>query len=535
MQAGLIAAYDAVEIFASASADYSLSDSGNSVFFTAGLTTYWCPNPADKDPFADIAWSGTVASGTGVVSGELSVSIPPLGIGPLTVTAAALVPADSVSVLLEDFRLYQRSAAWYATWSSLTVTLGIAVHTFGAGSIVGPRLAPTGIPFLGIPPNLGANIAPGASLALGPIPGSRTPSAHTYSGNASCSGGYHVKELGAGAFTAFPVDLTVLLGGTTGCPCEPTLLPALGARDTASGSATSAFRQTITCVYRGRFACTVCPDGRTALIPALWDVWDTTAEQDTCNSSLTLVPNLPKSVQRFGPDYAALIFRGGLPQTTAAYTDVCFDYVADINSGNVQVQTNPHPRESAFLGTVTNAPHIIEAPFSVPTIAPYGWSAEKVFAKATAASVVQPGACPASGEGGGGGPPPPCFPVYEVACQGMRVSNFPAVVDDAVANPQLTPGLYHVDGLARYMDYWSAPHWNYAYWFPPDVESGPVQGFEWPLDNARANPSAYWLPVRSQWVWNPQLPAPEATKKRTDLISAPLSAGGLAGFWGGFF
>jgi hypothetical protein len=533
MLAGLITAYDSLEIFASASANYSLSDPGNGVIFNAGLTTYWCPTP-ERDPFVAIAWSGTVAPGTGAVTGAATVSIPPLGIGPILVTATALVAAGSVSVRLTNFRLYQRSAGWYATWTALTITIGTTAHPFLAGSIAGPRLAPTGIPFLGIPPTLETRISPSAVQLSGPIAGGTSTFSRSYSANSACAGGYRVKEPSAGSFTAFPVDLNILLGDTTGCACEPSLLPAPAAQDTASGIATSGFSQTQECVYRGRFACTVCPDGSAALIPSQWDVWDTTAQQDTCASSVTLVPSLPKSVKRFGPDYAALIYRGGLPQTTAAYSDVCHDFVTDIDTGNVQVKTNPHPRESSFLGTVTNAPHIIEAPFAYRTIAPYGWGADKLYAKATAAVLFQAGSCPPSGEGGGGSPGP-CFPVFDVACEGNRLSNFPAAVDDDIANPQLTPGLYHPDPIARYVDYWSAPHWNYAYWFPPNVDSGPLKPYEWPLDNARANPSDYWLPARTQWVWNPLLPASEATRKRADLISSPLAEGGLAGFWGGFY
>lgn len=532
MQAGLIAAYDAVEIFAAASASAALSDTGNGVVFQAGLTTGWCPNGAAKAPFVEIVWTGSIAVTTGVVSGTLSVSIPPLGIGPVTVSAAALVAQPSASVRLDDFRLYQRAAAWYATWSNLTVTLGATAHTFGSGNIAGPRLAPTGVPFLGVPPTLAASIAPTASQAAGEIPGQTVPFSKSYQGACTCSGGYHVKELGSASYVAFPVSLSVLLGGTTGCPCEPTLLPTASAADTATGLVTAAFAQTRTCVYRGRFSCRTCPDGQTALVPAQWDVWDTTAEQQVCSASLTLLPNLPKSVRRLAPDYAALIFRSGLPQTTAGYTDSCFDYVSDVNTGNVQERTLPHPRESAFLGVVSDAPHVIEAPMSLATLAPYGWGASRLLAKATASVSVSPGVCPL---GEGGGTPIPCFPVFEVACEGSRASAFPTLVDDAIANPDLAPGLYHDDPLARYVDTWSAPHWNYAYWFPPNVDSGPLQPWEWPVDHRRANPTQYWLPARTQWLWNPLLPTSEAKRTRTDLMSAPLADGSLAGFWRTFW
>src|SRR5579871_305657 len=359
MLAGLIAAYDALEIFAAASAAYSLSDPGNGVIFSAALTTYWAPTPVEKDPFVQIVWAGTVAPGTGVVSGSVYVTIPPLSIGPIAVSAASLVAAPNASVLLQDFRLYQKAGGWYATWSALTVTLGGTPHSFGAGSIAGPRLTPTGVPFLGVPPTLETRIVPSADQLSGPITGATGVSSHSYSGSSSIQGGYHVKELGAGGFVAFPVNLSVLLGGTTGCPCEPSLLPSVAAPDTASGAAASAFDQTSTCVFRGRFSCSVCPDGSPALIPAEYNEWDTTAQQDSCAASVTVLPNLPKSVKRLAPDYVALIFRGGLPQTTAAYADVCHDYVSDVNTGNVQLQTNPQPRESAFLATVTNAPHIV--------------------------------------------------------------------------------------------------------------------------------------------------------------------------------
>lgn len=533
MQAGLIAAYDALQLFAAASFDCSLSDATRGAKGSSGLASQFAPNAATLTPGVEIAFQTAVAVTTGAGSSSATVSIPGLDWSQ-SVTTAAWQGSFSASVTIHDYRLYQTNLAWLLSWSSIDVVIGTSSWTLAAGSLTNSFLVPGGVPLLGVPPRLSCPAAIDPAQESGVIPGSTTPGSGSWSCSGSASGGYQVKELGSGIWTAFPITLRVVKGGVTGCPCEPTLVAAVGASDTASLSCEASMTQTASCVDGGRVECWTCPDGETALVPAIFEVYKTTAEQFQTFSSVMALPNTPKCVKRMGPDYAALVFRGGLPQVTAAYTDSCFDFVADESTGYVSETIVTHPRESSFLAKVGNATHVIESPLGLDALAPYGIFADHKKASAIAYVLLQPGSCPSGGGPAGG--PRPCFPTDPTACEGTLTSVLPASVDDLAGNPQMIPALDHVDDVTRYVNYWSAPHWSFGLWFPPDVTDGSgLKPWEWPLFDARANPSVYWLPARTQWMWNPLLPSGEATKTRTDIIAEPLASGALAAFVAGWF
>ena len=546
MKAGLNAAYDAVEFFGSGSCSYSTSDTANGIIYSASARckqTFNYPLPLLVQNFMGCEVNGAVAVTTGTATGSVVVGIFPDGMGGYasSYSVSGFPTSFSFSIVIADFRLYVKNGAWYVTYSSITVKLnGSTVHTFGAGTydnatVPGTRLAPTGMPFFGQPPTIQTVIGPSAAVIPGPVGGSMTVFSHAYSGSATITAGYHVKELGAGSYTPFPTDLSILTGGTSGCNCEAGGLAGVSLVDSSQGTATASFNLISNCVYIGRLPIvTGSPVGQNGLV----DLWYTTKQQTGGSSSVTCLPNVPRSIKRFAKDYGALWYRGGLPKTTRGYSDTSQDYTGLGDTGwsqcsNIQVSDNPHPRETQFLQEVGDTSTTIEDPFNYPALAPYGTGSYKISAQTLEVVVITPAV------GGTGIDYASQYPTY--ACQGAKASGFPSVVDALADNPQLTPGLYNVDvtngysdALSRYIDYWGAPQWNYAYWFPPDVASGAIQGFEWPVDSARANPSKYWIPGRMQWRANPYLPS-GGTKKRCDLVSAPLYQGGLQSFWPNFF
>lgn len=327
MLAGLVVAYDAVEFFASGSESFSMSDTAQGLTLSStllGKQTYNAPVPALVQKFIGIERTGSVAVTTGTNTGQVLVGIIPDGMGGYadSYTASVAVGAPwTASVVLADYREYIVSGGnWKATWSGFTVKIqGSTVATIGAGSwdntgVPGSRMAPTGQPFVGKPPELSCTIAPASSRVPGPVPGDTSAFSHVYSGSASIEGGYHVKELGAAAYTAFPVNLSVLTGPTSGCDCEAGGLPGISAGDTASGSASSSFYQESSCTYLGRFPIvTGSPVGENGLT----DLYYTKGDQNAGESSVMMLPSVPRSIKRFAPDYAAVWFRGGLPMATS--------------------------------------------------------------------------------------------------------------------------------------------------------------------------------------------------------------------------
>lgn len=546
MKAGLIAAYDILELTASGSDSFSLSDTGNGVVLSAtmlGRQTYNQIQPYTVQKFWGIERSGTVAATTGTNTGQVLVGIFPDGMGGYVnsyTTSIAVGSSWNATIDVNDFRLYIKNGWYYFTWSSIVLKINgatkatIAGGTWPSVTPAGARLAPTGCPLLGLPATASCTISESASLIYpsGPLAGSTTPYSQIYQGSASISGGYRFQEVGSGVWSSPSCHLLELIGGNTGCPCDPNGLPAISGGTTSTLSASSSFYQERSCTDLGTF-----PIVTGGIVPGTQELYLTKAWQQNSSSWVMGLPSLTRSIKRFAKDYAALWYRGGLPKTTQYYHDICTSFLSGqpVVTGDVEVTSNPHPTETTFLARVGDSASIIEDPFNWGILSPYNQGAVKIYSQTLSIVVLTPAI---------GGTPINYAATYpQQACVGDQGSAFPSVVEDIHANPQLTPGLYNQDPLtgwsdtnSRYVDYWAAPQWNYAYWFPPDIASGALQGYEWPVDNARANPSKYWIPGRMQWQWNPGLSPIDATKKRNDLISAPLFQGGLqaftASYWG---
>jgi hypothetical protein len=244
------------------------------------------------------------------------------------------------------------------------------------------------------------------------------------------------------------------------------------------------------------------------------DYYDDYRFAEGVNVSGCLVPNLAKGIRRLNGDYGAVIFRGGFPQTTGQTT--WNDYPNRVEVVNTDVV---HPPMTQFLGTVRNASHVIEDPFSYPSYSLSTINGTALKDDVSAAYVVPAGTTAWSYTLG--------LPVNPSAVVNERYSHgldyvFPATVSGGDPLSYLT----HDDPVVTYLNTWCNPHWSYVLWFPPEDAPTSVQ---WKLDGAPVTAQEYWLQARAQHLTHPALPGEDDVKWRGDVVTEPLWQNGLSG------
>lgn len=522
VKAGKLVDWDRLELHAAITASYSRSDTSHDCIGGGGITTWWCPTAIDKN--VGIAMAARMDSGAGPipVGTHATLVIEDLGIDEDVSYGSFLTSIDLV-LRFSGFRLYSFGSFWRLQWDAIDWLIDGSVHTsYPGGQLDSPRMAPTGIPLLGIPAQIGAVGSFSPEPNLGILAGQTSVTSSTISAQGTATGGWRFREGAGDDWVALPALIDLLGFPSLSCPCTgPTSGPT--GETTYSLSANASSTYSMTCTYRGRIECGICPDGQPASTPAQWDVWDTEATWTKTGGEVMALPNLETKVNRLNPEgYAQMVYRGGLPEARRTASVACRDFVADTGTSSNH-DDSPFPRTAAILSVVGQTEHPLELPLDRDILAPASAGGLKYYGKATAFVVVSPGACPL-GVGGDGQNVPPCFDIYNIAFLWTATTGFPGHVDSYYDFNQLAGYLHHSDGIARYVDYWSCGLWSCFDWFPPE-EDGAIKPYEWPLFGDRANPSDYWFPARQQWAYHPALPASERRKTRLDLVSDLLSRG----------
>jgi hypothetical protein len=393
----------------------------------------------------------------------------------------ALLEIDSLALHLTG---PEAAPLWRLSWSAMRLYLdGAQAWSSGAGVYSDPltcgRIAPSGIPLLGIPPTLSASCqalmpsAPACSIPIGSADLYADAGPHT----AQATGGWRFRPGPTDPWVELPVDLTVVSPpAPAGCQCP---IPTL-----AIPSATTTWDCQVSAACGGT--------GGTSF--SGYNRW----------CSVTLLPSLPRRFDLFKPgEYAALWVRGGFPRARVAGTATghrCQGLAQPVSDCSATEYAERLAAQSTMLSTVvwTEDPdhpgqrlrHPIEDPLSAPIKAPYTLESS-VYTTAP----------------------------WPSDCAVVRSSVWPTIDQTADVLPALR---HQTSGLATFVDTWANPHWSYAYWFPPPPPKpdDPIQPWEWPVDGARVSSDAYWVPLRVQWLHHPALPSGEDRRSRTTLLSA---------------
>lgn len=475
MNAGLYWSCDRWELSVAATAAFVDTNSGNGAELCGGYaeSSYQSGAAATTSGFKISAQSRYKRLSGGVPECEYALSIG--GVVVHTTVASGWESAPTARLELDDVRVYVRILAgvyvWEIRWSALRFyAQSSMVYSSGAALHYGPLalLTPASIPLIGIPPRVGA----AASLSLQPAEdGAAIPGFGVFENSVTAavtSGGFRWKV--GSTWFAPAVTLSVEAVPSAGCS-----LAAPSVACTASNAGTC----------------------------EAWARWQqptaNTREWDVAASSFVPIPQYSRSVARLGPDYAALVYRGGQPKAERTATIVC-----DVYTGGTSTTATAElsPARSEFLANVGSAPHSIEDNFSDPVYGGYSF-ARTLYLSDTL------GLTDSTSVSGG-----------------APVVNQPS---DVLPYLLVGSGAYEAQ-LARYVNTVCSPHWSYFLWFPPDVADGDLQPYEWPVFGERANPSLYWFWIRQQWAYHPSLPGGENTLRRQDVMLEPMQDGQLFGY-----
>lgn len=548
MNAGLLWAADIVE--------YSIS--GTATFTRSGTQGVQAGSSLRTEFSIDALLAATglnLTIETEIVNGDADVDgvslqrceIPALGIDEFISTSSGWVGTMSVRAEFDDVRVWLVAVAGVfkirVEASAVRVYIGGSlVYTHGSFQLDSSFWAPSGIPLFGIPPTLAASASVNPAITQGALAGI-CEERNTYAtAEITATGGFRFKVRGEASWSSLPVTLSILEPNAVTCALaasreDPVATSTWGATVNAYNRASDV------ATYRGEEECWECTNG-TATSPAVFDVWDRLVNWDLRSSQVTLVPDLAKSVKRWGDggDYRALIQRGGLPWTKAAASAQCVDWHTEDIDTSTPLNPEVHPEYSAMLLPVDNAPSTIEDPFSETSYAPYQINTLSFEASNFCIELITPGACPAVLPEEPPGTIIPCIvgDVYAVTHQ--IASSFGLQVQEssgAGSNPDMLAYLDHAEAMHRYINFVVNPHWSDAYFFPPNTEDTDDDGIPdeqqvWQLLGADC-PYEYYTDSRRQWITHPALDPGDDHQTTNSLVSAPLRDGWMSLKWKGIW
>jgi len=367
---------------------------------------------------------------------------------------------------------------------------GSLQQTFSGFNVDTNYFTPSSIPYFGLDPTITAHGIIQPVPVVGPVSG--TLVAGTATGVGRATGGWEFYE--GGQWRTLPVAVSFLAAPALTCSASPGI-----------GSATATNTGNADLSAQSSFVVTT-----------------STRTTETTIAELTLLPNLTRGVGRMNPDYRALLRRGGFPWARQhAYRSCEFINLEGESTPVNNIAENEYFQSySAFQSAVGNDYHIIEEPMTRTIYAPGSLGGTKIY-------------CTTAG--------------VTTGMIGSTVGREVQTRGGSGGNSQMLPWLSHdYNSIARYKNYCAHPHWSYALDFPRDIdEDHPETAYAWPVDGAAVNPSDYWVPGRTQWLWAPLLPAEEKYRTRNSIVSEPLNEGkygflvgsynlgyGISSFWG---
>lgn len=548
MNAGLLWAADILEYSLTGAAAYTRSGT-QGVQAAAGLASEFSLDSVLTAVGIRLTIGTSIASGSAAGSGTgyERLEIPVLSVDETDSITGGWVSSLTARVEFDDFELWcvavagvfklriKASDMRFYSSAGLYYTHGAAIQLDSS------YWAPSGIPIQGVGPTLSASAAVNPAITQGALAGVCVAQNVYATASMDAEGGFRFKLAGEASWSDLPVTLNILEPPALACDISATRDDPVAT--STWGATVSAYQASSdVSTYRGTVECDQCTNG-TAVVPAVYDVWDRVVEWTNRSAQVTLIPDLTKSVQRWGDgsDYRALIERGGLPwakQSSAAY---CTDWWADTTDTDTD-EVELHPEYTAMLLPVDNAASLIEDPFGETTYAPYSLGTLYFRARNFCAQINTPGTCPAVLPEEPPGTIIPCVTGTQDAYTSQLVSQFLPDVQEssgAGSNPDMLSYLDHAEPLHRYVNYNANPHWSFSYYFPPNTEDTDDDGIDdqqqvWQLDNADIA-YEYYTDSRRQWITHPALDPADDHQTTNSLVSAPLRDGQMSLQWKGIW
>lgn len=537
MDAGAIRKWDILELSCTLASTPARSATTYNVSATASLTSSYCTNallsPEGIIITCETDWHASTPDASG--TGSVHIEIPVLGIdetepftGGWQSSLVGRVEFDNVQLHVVviggifNWRFRASALRFYAN-GTLFYTHGSAVD------ITCNYLTPAGIPLMGLAPILTATGGYGPVPVDGGVAEQCTASSASASAEGTGTGGWRWKEVGSGSWSAPAVNVDPVSIPSVSCPITATATPVT-ATTTYNGSV--AFRawfedETVAGTEVTDSGCQLCSNGG----GAGWGFtpYVRTLEHGSYGGSVTLLPDLDKSVKRWGDgaDYGAEIGRFGLPWTRAEASAQCLDYDDPDDPDYSVTEEYMFPGYAVQHADVLDATHTIELPFSKRSYAPYSYGGHVERARNTCIVTTTFGTCPLVGVGDPPAVPPDgsdCIDRTEDAYRHTVTSVFAPDVQ-AVGLAAVNPYWEHVEDLPNYINYCVHPHWSYYYYFPYNNLDTDGDGIldaqnEW-LIGGDPIANEYFLDTRSQSIID---------GARNSLISAPLRDGAYS-FW----
>lgn len=540
MLAGRIIKWDRWEMRCNGSG--SGSGSGSSWFYQWGANAKTQSTPdsinVDEGFILEVSSSKSWDGATDVTNATFNA--PLLGISEGYSTAIysgsleSLIEIDDLVLYCDDF------PQWYIKWGEIRWYVGgVLQYTGAADSLTSDGyLTPASIPLFGMPVKICATAS-----ATGPDV--EDPGPWDVSASADVVGGSRFKDAGADDYTALAVTVQLLdAPGDCGlCSLEP-CVPTDEADDTWNGHCTADNHISFSGLHQvgDDVECCDCPPPQSpytechCVQPNIWRKKAKEWSTNGCGACLWLFPNLAKAITRVNADYAAILLRAGFPYAKAVSGRNCMDVPGSGPSPDPEFNCSSTDEETwqarftQFLETVLNAAGTIEDPLALTTYAPYSISGSATYLiDGGTVEVIQTQICETET-----GDPCPIPPGWISSCvppdppesnylSNSYTSSFPIMEDNSTS--KLLPALKHSESLPNYINGTCNPLWSYCLWFPPD---GADESVQWPVDGSVEIESVYWCPLRTQWIYHPDLPSEENRLTRNSIVAEPLMNGQMA-------
>lgn len=438
-----------------------------------------------------------------------SLEIPDLSVS-LSQMIVGFLGTMSSKIRFYDLAIYaiKGSGVFRVTWSGwdwFTTSISVPQSSGSASSIDGLQLTPAGLPIFGIPGKLEAYAVLGIAYADFPPSPQSTDTNHTWYMESIINGGWDYKRNGVWVAPDTVLEISEEL--SPGCSACQAIFGDISTTNTNNGNVSAIDKDIINRVFVDTVNC-ACPDGYLG-DPSIYDIYFATRSVIRYNGTLTLIPNLSKTVNRMNSDYLHLITKGSSPETLFRERTDCFGD----NPDGGGLDTTKHESTDTFdHATVTYIPDTLEDIFGYTTICPYELYAFNSEVSKTFAVLVHLGVCnPISGIGPDDPPisPPPCWDNPSSICLNTRSSIFPICSGSTDID-----FLQHDEYIPLYLNTICCPHYLFISYFPEDGS------IDW---GTLADPSDYWLPIGVQWD-------SLVSQKRNHLVTAPLLEGGFATF-----
>lgn len=471
------------------------------------LNTYYTPDSLVVDGGFNFDFSGVSNTNTWTVNYQGPGA--PLGIT-WTGTGYSTV---SCEVVLTNVIVYHQGGTFRLVAGYEIIAQGVSRLT-GSLDTTSGGLGPAYIPGIGIP----ARLSGGASASTIVVGTTAWDDAYSYMTECTgtVTGGWTIDQ-GSG-----PIGLPMLITGTppgaVGSCTDPGVA-SVSADDTGTVEIISYARSeaanalfdsgalTGCCTVtecEGEEPVTVC-NTYNPTVP--WEQFRLETQSFGRGGSVYCVPDLNRAIIRINNDFAALFYRGEMPETRESKSASCnFNGVITTSSSTPTV----HPYQNEILQEVDETISAME-----DTLADYHanapWATSGSWSKSVSFAQTEfgPLSCPAASLCIDGG----TSYSYLVGTwteqpnesySSSRSYSFPSFVGNDVIGY-----LGHAQAMPRYINSWCNPLWSYLLWNEP-----------WELEGSPTNWADYWEKIGQQYLYNSSLPDPSL--RRNHLVSEAL-------------